>query len=36
MRKDRTPFQTQQGIPIARDIRMLGIGLGLVIDGLTD
>ena len=30
------PFQTQQGIPIARDIWMLGIGLDLVIDGLTD
>lgn len=36
MRKDGTPFPTQQGIPIAKDIWMLGIGLGLVIDGLTD
>jgi hypothetical protein len=36
MRKDGTPFPTQQGIPIAKDIWMLGIGLGLVIDDLTD
>jgi hypothetical protein len=36
MRKDGTPFPTQQGIAIAKDVWMLGIGLGLVIDGLTD
>jgi hypothetical protein len=36
MRKDGTPFPTQQGIAIAKDIPMLDIGLGLVIDGLTD
>jgi hypothetical protein len=36
MRKDGTPFPTQQGIAIARDVWMLGIGLGLVVDGLTD
>jgi hypothetical protein len=36
MRKDGTPFPTQQGIPIAKDVWMLGIGLGLVIDDLTD
>jgi len=36
MRKDGTPFPTQQGIAIAKDIWMLGIGLGLVIDDLTD
>jgi hypothetical protein len=35
MRKDGTPFPTQQGIPIAKDVWMLGIGLGLVIDDLT-
>jgi hypothetical protein len=36
MRKDGTPFPTQQGIAIAKDVWMLGIGLGLVVDGLTD
>jgi hypothetical protein len=35
MRKDGTPFPTQQGIAIAKDVWMLGIGVGLVIDGLT-
>jgi len=35
MRKDGTPFPTQQGIPLAKDAWMLGIGLGLVIDDLT-
>jgi hypothetical protein len=35
MRKDGTPFPTQQGIAIAKDVWMLGIGLGLVIDDLT-
>jgi hypothetical protein len=36
MRKDGTPFPTQQGIALAKDVWMLGIGLGLVVDGLTD
>jgi len=36
MRKDGTPFPTQQGIAIAKDVWMLGIGLGLVIDDLVD
>ncbi|HEX2822283.1 MAG TPA: hypothetical protein VHO07_19245 [Streptosporangiaceae bacterium] len=36
MRKDGTPFPTQQGIALAKDVWMLGIGLGLVIDDLTD
>ena len=36
MRKDGSPFPTQQGITIAKDVWMLGIGLGLVIDDLTD
>jgi len=35
MRKDGTPFPTQQGIALAKDVWMLGIGVGLVIDGLT-
>ena len=36
LRKEGTPLPTQQGIPIAKDVWMLGIGLGLVIDQLTD
>jgi hypothetical protein len=36
MRKDGTPFPTQQGIALAKDSWMLGIGLGLVIDDLID
>jgi hypothetical protein len=35
MRKDGTPFPTQQGIALAKDAWMMGIGLGLVIDDLT-
>jgi hypothetical protein len=36
MRKQGTPFPTQQGIALAKDSWMMGIGLGLVIDDLTD
>jgi hypothetical protein len=36
MRKAGTPLPTQQGIPLAKDVWMLGIGLGLVVDDLTD
>ena len=36
MRKDGTPLPTQQGIPLAKDVWMAGIGLGLVIDDVTD
>jgi hypothetical protein len=36
MRKDGSPFPTQQGISLAKDAWMLGIGLGLVIDDLID
>ena len=36
MRKEGSPLPTQQGIPFAKDVWMLGIGLGLVIDDLTD
>jgi hypothetical protein len=36
MRKDGTPFPTQQGVPLAKDVWMAGIGLGLIIDDLTD
>jgi uncharacterized membrane protein YphA (DoxX/SURF4 family) len=36
MRKPGTPLPTEQGIGLAKDIWMTGIGLALVIDGLTD
>jgi len=36
MRKERSPFPSQQGTPLAKDVWMAGIGLGLVIDDLTD
>jgi hypothetical protein len=36
MRKKRSPFPSQQGTPLAKDVWMAGIGLGLVIDDLTD
>src|SRR5208282_2794080 len=35
MRKENSPFPTQQGIALAKDVWMMGIGLGLVIDDLT-
>ena len=35
MRKERSPFPTQQGTALAKDVWMLGIGLGLVIDAAT-
>src|SRR5258705_3349381 len=36
MRKENSPFPTQQGTPLAKDVWMMGIGLGLVIDDLPD
>jgi hypothetical protein len=36
MRRERSPFPSQQGTPLAKDVWMAGIGLGLVIDDLTD
>ena len=36
MRKQGSPFPTQQGITLAKDVWLVGIGLGLVFDGLTD
>jgi uncharacterized membrane protein YphA (DoxX/SURF4 family) len=36
MHKERSPFPTQQGTAIFKDAWLMGIGLGLVIDGLTD
>jgi uncharacterized membrane protein YphA (DoxX/SURF4 family) len=36
MRKQGTPFPTEQGTALAKDVWMAGIGLGLMIDDLTD
>jgi hypothetical protein len=36
MRKEHSIFPTQQGIVLAKDAWMAGIGLSLVIDDLTD
>ncbi|MDX6416940.1 MAG: hypothetical protein QOG28_1560, partial [Trebonia sp.] len=36
MRKQGTPLPTQQGTALAKDIWMAGIGLGLIVDDLTD
>ena len=36
MHKGLIPFPTEQGITLAKDVFMAGIGLGLVIDGLTE
>jgi uncharacterized membrane protein YphA (DoxX/SURF4 family) len=35
MRKPGTPLPTQQGTALAKDIWMIGIGLGLIVDDLT-
>ena len=36
MRKEDGIRPTQQGTPLAKDVWMLGIGLGLIVDALTD
>ena len=36
MRKDGSLAPTQQGIGLAKDVWMLGIGLGFVLDAVTD
>jgi uncharacterized membrane protein YphA (DoxX/SURF4 family) len=36
MRRAGTPLPTEQGTPFAKDVWMTGIGLGLMIDDLTD
>jgi uncharacterized membrane protein YphA (DoxX/SURF4 family) len=36
MRREHSPFPSQQGTALAKDVWMAGIGLGLVIDDLTD
>jgi hypothetical protein len=35
MRKEGTPLPTREGIALAKDVWMAGIGLGLVLDELT-
>ena len=36
MHQENSPRPTQQGIALAKDVWMMGIGLGLVVDDLTD
>lgn len=36
MRKENSPLPTQQGTALAKDVWMAGVGLGLVIDDLSD
>ncbi len=36
MRREHSPFPSQQGTALAKDVWMAGIGLGLLIDDLTD
>ena len=36
MRKEGTPLPTHEGTALAKDVWMAGIGLGLVLDELTD
>ncbi|HUA94685.1 MAG TPA: hypothetical protein VMB82_04075 [Acidimicrobiales bacterium] len=36
MRKPGSIWPTQQGIAVSKDIWMVGIGLGLIFDGITD
>lgn len=35
-RREGSVFPTEQGLGMAKDVWMLGIGLGFVVDGLTD
>ncbi|GAA4623475.1 hypothetical protein GCM10023196_019800 [Actinoallomurus vinaceus] len=36
MRRDGSVFPTAQGIVLAKDVWLFGLGLGLLIDGLTE
>ncbi len=36
MRKPGTPFPSDQGTPLAKDVWMMGIALGLIVDELSD
>ena len=35
LRKPGTPWPTQDGLGVSKDVWMLGIGVGLLLDGLT-
>lgn len=35
-RKEGSPLPTQEGIALAKDVWMVGVGLGLIVDGLTE
>jgi hypothetical protein len=36
MRKEGTPFPTQEGVALAKDVWMAGIGVSLVVDGIVE
>jgi hypothetical protein len=36
MREEGSLRPTQQGVPLAKDVWMLGIGATLIVDALTD
>jgi uncharacterized membrane protein YphA (DoxX/SURF4 family) len=36
MRREESWRPSQQGVPLAKDVWMLGIGLGLLVDAVTD
>ena len=36
MRKEGSPFPTQDGITLAKDVWMAGIGVSLLVDGITE
>ena len=36
LRRERSLRPSQQGVPLAKDVWMLGVGLGLLADALTD
>ena len=36
MRKEGSPFPTQEGITLAKDVWMAGIGVSLLVDGITE
>ena len=36
MRKEGSPFPTQDGIALAKDVWMTGIGVSLLVDGFTE
>ena len=36
LRKEGSPFPTQEGITLAKDVWMAGIGVSLLVDGITE